>query len=373
MKMAKNRLDLKLLEKLSNSFGPSGFEEEVQILIREYGKKYADEILYDKTGSIIFKYGSTGPRVMIAGHADEIGFIISQIEESGFIRIQNLGGWWDQVLLGHQVLIKPLSGTKPVIGIIGAQPPHLLTPEAANKLVTLNQVFVDIGCRSAEDVRDLGLEIGDPIVPYSQFRIEERVWKINDKKRKVQIAIGKAFDDRIGNFVLLELLRRLKEDGITLPNTLYLTCTTQEEVGCRGARTAANVIKPDIGIVVEADICRDIPGITENPINLGEGVSILAYDQSMIPNPKFRQFVVNSAKENNIKHQLSFLKRGGTDGGPMHLNADGVPTIGTGVPTRHIHSPYGILALDDVEGAVQLLLSVVQSLTSETITGFTQF
>lgn len=383
--MGIEKLDIKLLEEICNAFGPSGFESEAQRIVRDYGKKYADEILYDRTGSVIFRHGNKGPKIMLAGHCDEIGFIISRIEKKGFLKISNLGGWWDQTLLSQQIVIRPFS--KPdnkVIGIIAAKPPHLLTPENRKKVVEMDSMFVDIGCNSENDVKDLGIQIGDPAVPYAFFRIIKRIWeekKKNDEKkdekedekkyREVNLAIAKAFDDRIGVFIVLEILRRISEGNIEHPNAIYGVSTTQEEVGLRGARTSAQFIKPDVGFALDVDISGDIPGIKGISQKMGEGVAISVFDGSMIPNLQLRKFVIELAEKNNIKWQPSFLKRGGTDAGVIHLAGIGAPSLFIGVPTRHIHSHQGMLDLDDVENTIRLIIEVIKSLNSETVTAFT--
>ncbi len=379
--MSDTKLDLKLLEELCNAFGPSGFEHEAQRIARDRGSQFADEVLYDRMGSVVFQKGDKGPKIMIAGHVDEIGFVITEIDKQGFLKFHQLGGWWDQTLLTQEVVIRPSEGDEKVVGVIGAPPPHVLTPETRNKVVTMDKMYIDIGCSSAKEVKELGIRVGDPAVPYSEFRTMKR--KRKEKKdpekedseeieREVTIAVAKAFDDRIGVFIALEALRRLSEEGIDHPNTVYFVSTTQEEVGLRGARTAAQMLQPDIGFAVDVDISGDVPGAEGLVQKMGKGVSISAGDGSMIPNPRLRRFVLDVAEENDIRHQPAFLKRGGTDAGVIHITGMGAPSLFLGIPTRHIHSHHGILDLSDVENAVNLIVEVVRRLDDDKAKSFTQ-
>ena len=379
--MAGKKLDVKLLEALCNSFGPSGHEREAQKIARDYGAKYADEVLYDRMGSVVFRRGDKGPKIMLAGHVDEIGFVITEIDKNGFLRFHQLGGWWDQTLLTQEVIIKPSQGNKKVIGVIGAPPPHVLGPEERSKVVTKEKMFIDIGCNSPKEVKELGIRVGDPGVPNSIFRTMERKRKekkseddkdADEEGREVTLAVAKAFDDRIGVFIALEVLRRLSEEDISHPNIVYAVSTTQEEVGLRGARTAAQMLLPDIGFALDVDISGDVPGVKGLVQKMGKGVAISAGDGSMIPNPKFRQFVLNIAEEKGVRHQPAFLKSGGTDAGIIHITGMGAPSLFIGIPTRHIHSHHGMLDLSDVENAVELLVEVIKRLDEKTVKSFTE-
>ncbi len=372
------KLDLDFLENLCNAFGPSGHEHEAQKIVQEYGKKYADEVLHDGLGSVIFRKGEGGPKIMLAGHVDEIGFVITEIKKDGYLGFHQLGGWWDQTLLTQEVVISPFKGGEKIIGVIGAPPPHVLTPEERAKVVTKEKMYIDIGCSSADEVKELGIRIGDPAVPHSIFRTIKRTRKekkddkdTNEETREVTLGIAKAFDDRIGVFIVLEALRRISENNISLPNEVYFVSTTQEEIGLRGARTASQMIKPAIGFALDVDISGDSPGSEGLVQKMGKGVSISAGDGSMIPNPKLRKFALEIAEEKNIKHQPAFLKAGGTDAGIIHLAGMGAPSLFLGIPTRYIHSHHGMLDFDDVENAVQLLVEVLQKLDEKTVESFT--
>jgi putative aminopeptidase FrvX len=377
--MTNLKLDLKLLENLCNAFGPSGHEHEAQKIIQEYGKKYADEVLHDGLGSVIFRKGKGGPKIMLAGHVDEIGFVITDIKKDGYLAFHQLGGWWDQTLLTQEVVISPFKGGEKIIGVIGAPPPHVLTPEDRAKVVTKEKMYIDIGCSSAEEVKQLGIRVGDPAVPHAVFRTIKRTRKeknddnneAKEETHEVTLGIAKAFDDRIGVFIVLEALRRISEEKLSLPNEVYFVSTTQEEIGLRGAQTASQMIKPDIGFALDVDISGDSPGSEGLVQKMGKGVSISAGDGYMIPNPRLRKFVLEIAEEKDIKHQPAFLKAGGTDAGIIHLAGMGAPSLFLGIPTRYIHSHHGMLDFDDVENAVRLLIEVLQKLDEKAVTSFT--
>ena len=373
------KLNVKILEEWVNAFGPSGFERDVAVLVKEYMEPMADEVLQDRTGSVIFRKGDKGPKIMLAGHIDEIGFIISGISKEGFLTFNQLGGWWDQVLLGQRVEIRVRDGTL-IMGIICSKPPHVLSADDRSKVVTKDNMFIDVGCKNQKEAKALGISIGDPVVPYAKFELIKRKQFIKDeetgkkKERDATLAVAKAFDDRIGTFIISEVFKKIKEEDIKLPNQLYGVATVQEEVGLRGARTSAQMIQPDIGIALEVDISGDVPGVkeTQAPAKMSEGPSILAADGSMLANPYFRHFVLDIAKEVGINVQDSILFRGGTDAGVMHTTGAGCPSLVFGIATRHIHSHYGILDMDDVEKCVDLLIEVIKRLDQKTVDSFTK-
>jgi putative aminopeptidase FrvX len=241
-------------------------------------------------------------------------------------------------------------------------------------------MYIDIGCSSVADAKELGIRVGDPAVPLSSFRTMKRKRKekkdednkdAKGKTREVTLAVAKAFDDRIGVFIVLEALRRISENNIELPNTVFFCSTVQEEVGLRGAKTSAQMIEPDIGFALDVDISGDSPEVEGIVAKMGKGVSISAGDSSMIPNPKLRRFVLEIAEEKGIRYQPSFIKGGGTDAGQIHLAGMGAPSLYLGIPTRYIHSHHGMLDLSDVENAVQLLVEVLQKLDEKTVKSFT--
>ena len=352
-----------IMKRMMESFGPSGFERETARIIKQYMTDYSDKILKDKLGSLIFvaEGESERPHILLAGHLDEIGFVISGIDKTGFLNFNTLGGWWDQVLLSQRVVVRTKKGN--IHGVIAAKPPHLLTEEERKKVLERKDMFIDVGATSKEEAEEMGVKIGDPVVPWSPFSLI----------REGKIAMGKAFDDRIGAFIIMESIRRIKEDQIEHPNTVFGAATVQEEVGLRGAQTVSHVVDPDVGIVLEVDIAGDVPGIKpyEAPTKVGKGPTVLTYDRSMIPNQPLKEFVIETAEKAGIPLQLSQIARGGTDAGRIHLNRAGCPSAVISVPTRHIHSHVGLLGLDDVENAVRLVVELVKKLDKKTVENFT--
>ena len=361
-----DKKSLSLLKEMLESFGPAGFEVETAAIVKKAVKAYADEVTTDKLGSVIFTHKGTAeqPRVLLAGHIDEVGFVISGIDDkTGFLTFNPLGGWWDQVLLSQRVVVRTEKGDVP--GVIAAKPPHLLSLDEMKKVVEKKSMFIDIGATSKKEAEDVGVKIGDPVVPFSGF----------STIRNGKLGMGKAFDDRIGAFIAMEVVRRLADENVKHPNTVYGAATVQEEVGARGAATVAHVVDPDVAIVLEVDIAGDVPGVQpqEAPSKMGKGPSILTFDSSMIPNQALKRFVIETARKSKIPYQLSLVATGGTDAMRIHMSRAGCPSIVISVPTRHIHSHVGILNFEDVENAVKLTLELIKRFDKKTVNGFTAF
>jgi endoglucanase len=285
--------------------------------------------------------------------------MVKHITKDGFIKFLPLGGWFDQVLLGQRVIIKTRIGD--VVGIIGAKPPHLLPADERNKVVSKKDMYIDIGASKREAAEEVGVRLGDPIIPRADFVI-----LANEKTY-----MSKAFDDRVGTALIVSALQELKDRDH--PNTIFGVATVQEEVGIRGATTSVHAVDPDVAIVLESDIAGDVPGIKDedSAIKLGAGPSVLLYDARMIPNLKLRDFVIDTAEELEIPIQLSSILGGATDGGAIHLHKTGVPTIVISVPARHIHSDSSIIHRDDYDRAVKLLVALLTRLDKATVTEFT--
>ncbi len=354
---------MKLMKDMMEAFGPSGFEREVNSLFKKHMAPYADELITDKLGSVGFVVigSSDRPRVLITGHTDEVGFIISSVTDEGFLTFNQLGGWFDQVLLGQRVVIRGSKGD--VQGIIASKPPHILTEEERKKVIEKKDMFIDVGATSKQEAEECGVKVGDPVVPYSTFQLIQ-----NGK-----VAMGKAFDDRIGAFVFAEAIKRMKAQKIDHPNTIYGVATVQEEVGLRGAQTIAHVVDPDVAIILEVDIAGDVPGIKaqDAQARMGKGPSLLTFDAGMIPNQPLKEWVIEVARQSQIPLQLSQMKGGRTDGAPIHMSRAGCPTVVISVPTRHIHSHSGLISLKDTENTVRLIMELVKRLDAKTVEGFT--
>lgn len=340
----------KLLKELTEAQGVSGYEEEVSRIMARHLSRVA-QVSYDNLGSLIAeqKGSSESPKVMLAGHMDEVGFMVKEVTKEGFVKFLPLGGWWEHVILSQRVSIRTSQGD--VIGVIGSKPPHDLEPDEKKKILQLKDMYIDVGASSNFDVQKrLRIRPGDPITPLSQFTV------MNNKKAYM----AKAWDNRIGCAVVIQVLEKMAK--IPHPNTLYGVGTVQEEVGLRGAITSSNRVSPDLALAVDVSIARDIPDFEDKPEKLGAGPSILVYDGSMIPNCRLRDLVVDIAEANRIPYHFTSIERGGTDGGKIHLNKFGVPTLTTGIPTRYIHGHVGILQRDDYDNAVKLLVEVLKKL-----------
>lgn len=347
---------LKMLKELTDAPGVPGYEREVRLVMERYLEPLA-ELSRDRLGSVIGrKQGSAeGPRVMLAGHLDEVGFMVSLITDDGYVRFQQLGGWWDQVLLSQRVVIKTHKGD--VIGVIGSKPPHVLSAEERKKVVEKKDMFIDIGAESKDGAMEMGIRLGDPIIPVSEFTV------MNNEK----YLLAKAWDNRIGCALVIDTLKQLQDADH--PNTVYGVATVQEEVGLRGAQTSSFMVEPDVGIALEVSIAGDMPGMKpeEAQSKLGGGPTLLLYDATLIPNVKLRDLVIETAAAENIPLQYDAMPGGGTDAGRMHLFGRGAAALCLGVPTRYIHSHVGILHRDDYEATVRLLVALTRKLDADQV------
>ena len=353
----------RLLKELTEASGIAGHETEVRHLIQNHFKTLG-EVSHDKLGSVICKKSGQAPqpRVMLAAHMDELGFVVSYITKDGFIRFSALGGWWDHVLLAQRVTIRTVKGD--VAGLIGAKPPHLLSDEERTKLVQKKDMYIDIGATSREEVEKAGVCVADPIFPASQFTI----------LASGRTYLAKAFDDRGGCALMITAMRRML--SVTHPNTVFAVATVQEEVGLRGATTSVKVVNPDVAIVLEATGINDMPETNDDShpvVRLGRGPVVTFYRQDMIPNHGLRSLLTDTAKKYGIPVQIRADGgvRGGTDGAAIHLHGSGVPTIVLSLPIRYVHSHGGILHRDDFDAGVELLARVIPELDQKTVTNLT--
>lgn len=355
--MAELDQTLTMLKELTDANGIPGNEREARDVMRKYIEPFADEVTTDNLGSLIAKKKGSqeGPKIMIAGHLDEIGFMITSIDDKGFLKFQTVGGWWEQVMLAQRVTVMTRKGNVP--GVIGSKPPHILSPEVRKKPVDKKDMFIDIGATSKEEAMEFGVRPGDSVVPVCEFTVMK-----NEK-----MLMAKAWDNRIGCAIAIEVMRQLKD--VDHPNTIYGVGTVQEEVGLRGAKTAAHMIQPDIGFGVDVGIAADTPGVSEKEGlgKMGKGPQIIMYDASMVAHKGLRDFVTDTADENNIPYQFDAMAGGGTDSGAIHLTANGVPALSITVATRYIHTHAAILHRDDFENAVKLIVEVIKKLDSETV------
>lgn len=353
---------LTMLKELTDAKAIPGNERESRDVMRKYIEPFADRMDSDNLGSLIAeKVGDeNGPKIMVAGHLDEVGFMITQIDDKGFLKFQTVGGWWSQVMLAQRVTIVTRKGGS-ITGVIGSKPPHILSPEARKKPVDIKDMFIDIGASSKEEAMSWGVLPGDMVTPYFEFSV------MNNEK----LLLAKAWDNRIGCAIAIDVLKGLKDENH--PNIVYGVGAVQEEVGLRGARTAATKIKPDIGFAVDVGIAGDTPGITakESTSKMGAGPQIVLFDASMVSHKGLRDLVVDTAEENNIPYQFESIPGGGTDAGAIHLTLNGVPSLAIGIATRYIHSHAGILHRDDYENTVKLIIEVIKKLDRDTVNRIT--
>lgn len=353
---------LELLAKLGEAHGASGNENSIR---RIFSNELGTGAYTDKTGNIFFEKNgdAEGPRIMLTAHMDEVGFVVQSVAKNGLIKFLPLGGWWSHTLLAQRVRILTRKGTE-IIGVIGAKPPHLLDKNEREKLIAVEDMFIDVGAVDRDEVRNrFGIAVGDAIVPDSCFR----------QMHNPDSLLCKGFDNRVGMALLIQSVQMI-EPG-RLKGTICAVGTVQEEVGVRGAQTAVFGVNPDVAIVLEGAPADDFPAISEDERQgiLGGGVQIRLMDPTAIMNRGFTQYVADLAETMGIPHQLAVRKSGGTDARAIHLHAAGVPTVVLSVPARYIHTHNGIIRMADYLSTLSLLLGLLDKLDAKTVETFTSF
>ncbi len=355
---------LQMFKDLTDANGIAGNERAPREVMKKYIAPYADTVETDNLGSVIAKKvgDENGPKIVVAGHLDEVGFMVTQIDDKGFIKFQTVGGWWSQVMLAQRVTITTRKGDEVIGGVIGSKPPHILPADVRNKVVDIKDMFIDIGAASKDEVLEWGgVRPGDMVTPYFEFNVMK-----NDK-----YLLAKAWDNRIGCAIAIDVMKALQNEKH--PNILYSVGNVQEEVGLRGAKTATHKIQPDIGFAVDVGVAGDTPGVTakESTSKMGAGPQIVVYDASMVSHRGLREFVLDVADEHNIPYQFEAMAGGGTDAGSIHVTANGVPALSIGIATRYIHSHAGILHRDDYDNAVKLMVEVIKKLDRDAVNKIT--
>ena len=350
-----------LLQQLADAHGPSGFEEPVRKIMVERMKPLADKLSFDGLGSVIAQQGREGPRVMVDAHMDELGGLVRRITPEGWLTMQMLGGWLDQALLDQRWTI--LGSKGPVRAITGIRDIHLVPQEERTKVYPRESVFLDIGAKSAAEVAALGIAVGDPVAPDAPFAV------MNGTRQY----LGKAWDDRVGCAVLVEVMKRLKSGGH--PNQIFYAATVQEEIGLRGAHTSSDLIKPEIGIAIEGGVARDAPGVhpEETQALLGGGPAMFLYDTSALPNRKLVELVRETARAAKIPLQSDLVQGYGDDSAEIQKSNGGVPTINIVVPVRFTHSHNGIIDRADFDQTVELVTALLQRLDAKVVAGLRSF
>ena len=334
-------INFDLLKKLCETPGVSSREDKVRDLVIEELKPLTDEIRVDTLGSVIaIKKGTGGPRVMLAAHTDEIGFLVKFIDDKGFLRLQPVGGWDPRTMVAQRVHVHGYGG-QTLLGALmpAAKPIHLLTAEEMGKPLKIEEFFVDLGL-PVEEVK-AQVEMGDMV---TMARTTERIGGN---------VISKSLDDRLSVFVMIEALRAVGPHAAEI----IAVATTQEEVGLRGATTAAYALEPEIGIALDVTLANDFPGTADfdQVTQLGNGAALKIMDGSTLSHPKLLRHFRDLAEKHGIKHQLEILSRGGTDAGAIQRSRAGVPTFTLSLPTRYIHTVNEMASVADIEAATALL------------------
>lgn len=322
-----------LLKRLTDSCSPSGNEDAIQRVIQEEIKGCVDEIQKDHLGNLIAIKRGGGKKIQLAAHMDEIGVIITFIDEKGFLRFSNIGGLSPYILLGQRAQF-----TNGLIGVFGTEKLDSI------KDLRIDKMFIDIGASSKEEAEEK-VSVGMAGSIFHEF---------SDLGQRVA---AKALDNRVGCLVLIEALKRVKAPK----NDLFCTFTVQEEVGLRGAKTSAFGVDPDLGIAIDVTLTGDTPEAPKMAVALGKGVAIKVKDQSVITHVGVKDHLVKLAKENSVPYQLEVLTWGGTDAGAIHLTRSGVPSGAISIPCRYVHTPSEMVDISDVEAAIRLLVLVMES------------
>jgi endoglucanase len=344
------------LKELTEAFGPPGHESEIAGILKKHLRGLGT-VTQDRLGSVICRQNGKAnePRIMMAGHMDEVGFMVKGVTKEGFIKFLPMGGWWGHVLLAQKVRIRTAKGD--VIGVVGSKPPHELQEEERRKVMELKDMFIDVGATSTFDVKKrLGIRPGDPIIPEAGFSVMS-----NDR-----LYLAKALDNRVGCALVVDALRKLSKTPH--PNAVYGVATTMEEVGLRGAQTSVASVKPHVAIALDVGIAHDTPGSQgDGDEKLGGGVGILVYDATLIPNVKLRNLAIDICEKQKIPYHLGTVERGGTDAGRFHIYDQGVPSLVIFIPTRYIHSHSTIMDRKDYDAAVRLLVELSKRLDKKTV------
>ena len=334
---------MELLKRLIETPGISGYEESIRELVKKELESLTDEVRVDNMGNLIgVKKGSgDGPKVMIAAHMDQIGFLVSHIDDKGFLRLNPTGGFDPRTLLNQRVVVY---GKKPLPGVIGSKPIHVLSDDEKKKALEVKDYFVDLGL-PGDEVKKL-VRVGDMVT-----------W-VGPLEEIGEMYCSRAMDDRIGVYVMLEALRKLGKHKATI----YATATVQEEVGIRGAITAAAKLTPDIGIALDVTIANDVPGAQEHEAVtvMGRGVGIKRMDGLSISSPKLVRHFEDIADEKKISWQPEILPRGGTDAGGLQRVPGGAHVVTLSVPSRYVHSTVELVHKGDVQAAIDLLVAYLE-------------
>ena len=347
-----------LLAELTNAHGVVGFEGGVRdILRREWGGLLA-ELRTDGVGNLLGTLAgqSESPRVLLMAHLDEVGFLVRYIDEDGFIYFNNVGGYFSQSVLTQRFSILTPNGQ--ILGYSGMKSGHILPQSDRMTMVPLEDMFIDVGARSREEVERMGIRPGLPIAYATEFQV------LNGTNRY----LARAWDDRVGLAVITEALRQLRNRPH--PNNVQVAATVQEEIGLRGASVVQASTRPDIVINLEIGIASDFPLLTSPTLSqeaLGKGPGIFVYDRSMIPNNNYINWIIRLAEENNIPYQFESVTGYGQDAAMLQKSAQGIPAVNIGIPTRYGHSQSGVIDREDYDNTVKLVVAMIEKLSASEV------
>ena len=337
-----------LLEKLSNANGISGAEGAVAKIIRDEVAPYVDEITTDRMGNLVAIKKGDDFKIMLAAHMDEIGLMVQYIDEKGFIRFVGVGGWYNPVLVSQRVILHGEKGDVP--GVLGMKPPYVMEEADRKKPLELANLFIDVGAHSAEEVEAMGITVGTTVTIDRDYQ-----------PLAGTVVTGKALDNRVGCAMLIGALKEMETK-----HTIYAVFTVQEEVGLKGAKTAAFSLNPDVAVATDVTIPGDSPGIERRkaPVFMGEGpvvVMVSASGRGHLADPRMVDWLKKTAKKHDIKIQLEVGDGGNTDASAINFERGGIPSVPVSVPARYIHSPVEVIDLKDLQGAIELLRLAVKT------------
>uniref|UniRef100_A0A7C2VNF2 M42 family peptidase n=1 Tax=Ignisphaera aggregans TaxID=334771 RepID=A0A7C2VNF2_9CREN len=345
------------IKRLSEAVGPSGYEHDVRGIVVDLVRDSADKLWTDTLGNVVALKGGRekGLSLMIAAHMDEIGLFVSHIDDNGFIRVQPIGGIHERALAFQRVIVKTRSG-KSYRGVIGFKPPHAAKPEEARQIPEMRELFVDVGAKSREEVKNMGIDVGDVIV------FERDVAPLGSSR-----ITGKAFDDRVGLAVAVKAFQLIENNEIDV----YFVATVQEEVGLKGARTSAYSITPSLALAIDTTVANDIPSISQHEwcTALGHGPAIKIADgrsaSGIIVPRDIVDKLIEVASSLGIPYQLEVLPGGTTDASIIQLNKEGVPAGTVSIPTRYLHSSVEVVDMSDVINTVKLVKGFAESVSGD--------
>ncbi|MDQ0429835.1 endoglucanase [Planomicrobium stackebrandtii] len=344
-----------LLKGLCELVGPSGFEQDVQRFIKSEIENKVDKVEVDALGNLIATIKATDPQmpsILLAAHADEIGFIVKKIEPNGTLRFEQLGGFDNRVLLAQPVTIKGAEGY--IEGVIGTLAVHYVKWDDPKRITSHRDLYIDVGASSTEEVLEMGIKVGQPISYGSGLKL------VGDKKRNR--VVGKALDDRAGCAVLIELIKNLASNKDDKHGDIYCVFTVQEEVGLRGASVLSPGIKPDFALAVDTTPTSDTYDVLMTGTRtLGGGPCIKIADKSLIAHPLVTGLLEKVAVEQSIPYQQEIFMGIGTDAGAIHMTSTGVSSGVVSIPSRYTHTPIEIVDLDDLKNTVRLVEAFIFS------------